>query len=145
MIKRKRRWSDTLQNRSMDGNTFFISEQTFILKPVIERGYEKTTKRNKRGQRKGKLSICNAFQNKNENCSNFIFCRAFILKHVTERGLPVCVDWFHWVGAPSSQWAFIVLSVFGASPLPPPHPPLWEGGGGIRRSGLLPRLISIFN
>lgn len=55
---------------------------------------------------------------------------AFILKHVTERWLPVCVDWFHWVGAPSSQWAFILLSVFGASPLPPPRPPRGRGVGG---------------
>lgn len=30
VIKRKRRWSDTLQNRSIDGDNFFISKQRLL-------------------------------------------------------------------------------------------------------------------
>lgn len=89
----------------------------------MERGCEKTTKRNKRGQRKGKFSICNAFQNKNKNCTS-LFSQGFYFG--------ACDRAFVWTGftgftAPSSQWAFILLSVFGASPLPPARPPRRRG------------------
>lgn len=145
VIKRKRRWSDTLQNRSIDGDNFFISKQRLLFWSLWWREVMKRRQKETKEDRGRECSpSATLFKIKIKTTATFL-SQGFYFE-ACDRALAPSLCGLVSLGRSSfiSVGFYFAICFWSLTPPSPSSPP-WEGGGGIRRSGLLPRLISIFN
>ena len=132
VIKRKRRWSDNLQNRSMDGDSCFISKQRLLFwslwwREVVKRRQKET--KEDRGRESSPSATL--FKIKIKTAPVFL-ARAFILEHVTEHlcGLVSLVSLLHHLSG--LLFCYLFLEPHPSLPLVPPAGGGWWGDQTVR-------------